>query len=224
MFTYLRTAPLQVSRRFTQVRHASLIVSADNQALVKFLGKLGDFDRKKKIFNKLDELYLLCKRKGFHQTNNDIVRLYSNNKELNTTYKNLCNLCIVNQATFANSLAGVLDPGLFSAITQQNAPFKIQSIAQEGIPGVSVFSLNRNLSQLDKYVDTWNNLERKDADIRKSLYEMINAFKDEDVLFLYYVLMFWLARRTSYELLAGLKKINSNGTIDNSLLKNKSDI
>jgi len=206
------------------VRHASLIVSADNQALVKFLGKLGDFDKKKKIFNKLDELYLLCKRKGFHQTNNDIVRLYSNNKELNTTYKNLCNLCIVNQATFANSLAGVLDPGLFSAIMQQNVPFKIQSIAQEGIPGVSVFSLNRNLSHLDKYVDTWNNLERKDADIRKSLYEMINAFKDEDVLFLYYVLMFWLARRTSYELLAGLKKINSNGTIDNSLLKNKSDI
>ncbi|EIF46069.1 hypothetical protein AWRI1499_4035 [Brettanomyces bruxellensis AWRI1499] len=89
---------------------------------------------------------------------------------------------------------------------QQNVPFKIQSIAQEGIPGVSVFSLNRNLSHLDKYVDTWNNLERKDADIRKSLYEMINAFKDEDVLFLYYVLMFWLARRTSYELLAGLKK------------------
>lgn len=206
------------------MRHASLIVSADNQALVKFLGKLGDFDKKKKIFNKLDELYLLCKRKGFHQTNNDIVRLYSNNKELNTTYKNLCNLCIVNQATFANSLAGVLDPGLFSAIMQQNVPFKIQSIAQEGIPGVSVFSLNRNLSHLDKYVDTWNNLERKDADIRKSLYEMINAFKDEDVLFLYYVLMFWLARRTSYELLAGLKKINSNGTIDNSLLKNKSDI
>lgn len=206
------------------MRHASLIVSADNQALVKFLGKLGDFDKKKRIFNKLDELYLLCKRKGFHQTNNDIVRLYSNNKELNTTYKNLCNLCIVNQATFANSLAGVLDPGLFSAIMQQNVPFKIQSIAQEGIPGVSVFSLNRNLSHLDKYVDTWNNLERKDADIRKSLYEMINAFKDEDVLFLYYVLMFWLARRTSYELLAGLKKINSNGTIDNSLLKNKSDI
>lgn len=206
------------------MRHASLIVSADNQALVKFLGKLGNFDKKKKIFNKLDELYLLCKRKGFHQTNNEIVRLYSNNKELNTTYKNLCNLCIVNQATFANSLAGVLDPGLFSAIMQQNVPFKIQSIAQEGIPGVSVFSLNRNLSHLDKYVDTWNNLERKDADIRKSLYEMINAFKDEDVLFLYYVLMFWLARRTSYELLAGLKKINSNGTIDNSLLKNKSDI
>lgn len=223
MFSYLRTAPLQVSLRFIQARHASSVTAADNQALVKFLGKLGDFDKEKKIFDKLDQLYLLCKRKGFHQPNNEIVRLYSNNKKLNTTYKNLCNLCIVNQTTFANSLAGVLDPGLFSALMQRGTPLKIQSMAQEGIPGVSVFSLNRNLSQLDRYVDTWNNLERKDVDIRKSLYEMISAFKEEDVLFLYYVLMFWLARKTSYELLAGLNQFQNGGTIDDSLIKGKSD-
>lgn len=77
-------SPLRLS-----TRSATTISSPNDTKLTNLLARLDKFDKGSKIFDKLDELYLLSQRKGFFNLNSNNLEFSSNNNVINYKMNNL---------------------------------------------------------------------------------------------------------------------------------------
>lgn len=72
-------------------RSATTISSPNDTKLTNLLARLDKFDNESKIFDKLDELYLLSQRKGFFNLNSNNLEFLSNNNQTRDKMNNLYN-------------------------------------------------------------------------------------------------------------------------------------
>lgn len=78
-------------------RYATTISSINDKKLINLLSRLDKFDSKSKIFDKLDELYLLSQRKGFFNLNANNLEFLSNSHKINDNMNNLYNFNNLNR-------------------------------------------------------------------------------------------------------------------------------
>lgn len=102
MFGLSKTLASQTTVRnnkmlFLSVRSATTITSPNDSKLINLLARLDKFDNKSKIFDKLDDLYLLSQRKGFFNLNANNLEFLSNNSKINDNINNLYNFNNLNK-------------------------------------------------------------------------------------------------------------------------------
>lgn len=78
-------------------RSATTITSLNDKKLTNLLARLDKFDSKSKIFDKLDELYLLSQRKGFFNLDANNLEFLSNNQKISDNINNLYNFNNLNK-------------------------------------------------------------------------------------------------------------------------------
>ncbi|ODV88166.1 hypothetical protein CANARDRAFT_193280 [[Candida] arabinofermentans NRRL YB-2248] len=187
---------------FNQKRYASLISSPNDPKLVNLLTRLEKFNSESKIFQKLDELYLLSQRKGFFNTSANNLEFLSNYTKINNDYSNLNNFNNLNKlVTNQYSNLPMLPPPSASSTSSSASSFSPTTFdfSNAHVPGLHMFNntlnsiaLSRN-SPVDKYLKLLYNLAKNDVELKMTIELVLRAFDHEDDYFFNYVLEFWIS-------------------------------
>ncbi|VEU20314.1 DEKNAAC101089 [Brettanomyces naardenensis] len=189
----LRRVPFVSSKRF-----ASLITTPNDPKLVGLLTRLDKFDKESKIFDKLDELYLLTQRKGFFNVNANDLEFLSNNNQINNNFSNLYNFNDLNKIVANHYSNMMLLPVVTSGDGVTQTPTMI--IPNAPIQGLQIltgkgFGFGRN-TPVDKYLRLLNNLAKNDVELKGRIEKVLKAFDKEDDFFFNYVLEFWISGKS----------------------------
>ncbi|KAG0680511.1 hypothetical protein C6P40_002334 [Pichia californica] len=131
-------------------RSATTISSINDKKLINLLSRLDKFDSESKIFDKLDELYLLSQRKGFFNLNANNLEFLSNSHKINDNINNLYNFNNLNRLVSNQYSNLLMIPNNSSKIDSSFDSNSINSanispIPREGnLPDVKITMMNAN--------------------------------------------------------------------------------
>lgn len=135
MFKFTLSNPLRKSPMLIlSKRSATTITSPNDKKLINLLARLDKFDSESKIFDKLDELYLLSQRKGFFNLNANNLEFLSNNNKINDNMNNLYNFNNLNR----------LVSNQYSNLLMLPSPSKMPSSDSNGINSANLSPLPRS--------------------------------------------------------------------------------
>lgn len=211
---------------FTIKRFASTIHSKNNTKLVELLERLSIFQNKTKIFDKLDELYYLSKRKGFDSnsleflTNNSGIRYKMANMLNFNNMDKLLTSSSTNLLNGGNNELGELNlvpmPRISSNVSTLNLTTSGSNQIVKSIPGLSVFSATGYTSSInkpvDKHLDLLKDLAKNDFELKQQVELILESFENEDDYFFNYVLEFWLSGKAFNKIKAA--KIRKDTGVD----------
>ncbi|GMM29187.1 hypothetical protein DAMA08_019030 [Martiniozyma asiatica (nom. inval.)] len=195
-------------------RLASTVHSPYNDKMISLLQRLHKFEEKANVFEKLEELHLLCQRKGLCNPKNNSLEFTCNN---NTIQRNINNLKSFNDlggaakdhfmrlAVAASYPASATSAGGYFSTTAHLTPMprsntpsvklNTSSSAIKAIPGFNAFASNYLPSKrpVDVYLNTLHRLAQNDVELIGKLNELMSHFEDESDFFFNYVLEYWLS-------------------------------
>ncbi|QPG73933.1 hypothetical protein FOA43_001248 [Brettanomyces nanus] len=181
----------------TQKRFASLITTPNDPKLVNLLTRLDKFDKSSRIFDKLDELYILTQRKGFFNLNANNLQFMANNNQISDRYTNLYNFNDLSKIV-ANHYSNMM---LFPTVVSGSSASSMMITPNTPISGLQFISGNavggfsRN-GPLDKYLRLLSNLAKNDVEMKSRIEQVLKAFDKEDDFFFNYVLEFWISGKS----------------------------
>lgn len=180
-----------------QKRFASIISTPNDPKLASLLSRLDKFDRKSKIFDKLDDLYLLTQRKGFFNLNANNLQFLSNSTKINNEFNNLYNFNNLNKIVANHYSNMVLLPAVTSGRNTTGSPL---IVGNSPIQGLQILTGNRNgvlnNSAVGKYLSLLSKLAHNDTELKGKIEDVLKAFDKEDDFFFNYVLEFWISGKS----------------------------
>lgn len=203
----------------TLKRFASTVHSRDNAKMVALLQRLDKFQTNTKIFDKLDELYYLSRRKGFDSNS---IEFLTNNKAIRHRMANMMNFNNFDklissqqqQQGAVNDLNLVPLPRISNNESSLSMAMTGSNQIVKSIPGLNIFSqvsgFTSNINKpVDRHLDLLKDLAKNDCELKDQVEVILESFENEDDYFFNYVLEFWLSGKAFNKIKAAKMKKDS---------------